>query len=364
MKQKDDYLRDLIAEEAAERYVNARGNGAAKNDDLFAWLRRSPEHVAAYLRVAGVAEDVASAVKQFDVPLEELDVEACKPGNVIELADQDLRGRELASLPRPNSVRRRPVVASAAALIAVIGVAMGLTLTSSSTGQEFATVRGEDRTWRLADNTMVHLNSDTEIRVAFDQNSRLVEIDRGQVFFEVAKDPRRPFRVRAGNTILQDIGTSFDVFRKNTGTVVTVVEGQVAIWKTDQLAATLGASAPVRLQGQPLTDLHAGQQATISPNGTVRAADAPSVRRATAWTKQEIIFEEEPVTDVVVEFNRYNAVQIRVDDPQVAKLAISGVFHTYDMESFVAFLNSLPGIEATREADTVVVNRRHGPSRG
>jgi len=60
----------------------------------------------------------------------------------------------------------------------------------------------------------------------FFKAERNVELIDGQALFEVAKDKTRPFVVRSGATLVRAVGTQFDVYRKRSGTTVTVIEGR------------------------------------------------------------------------------------------------------------------------------------------
>ena len=211
---------------------------------------------------------------------------------------------------------------------------------------EISAGHGELRTWQLADNTIVHLNSDSAISVKFDASHRLVDVERGEVYFDVAKDPKRHFEVHVGNTVLQDIGTSFDVYRQAQGTIVSVAEGQVAVRRGPTLAR--------------VAELRAGDQAEISPTRVIEKNAPQSVRQATAWLHQEIIFDHTTIDDAVQQFNRYTKTAVVVDNPRIGQTAISGVFHIYDLASFAQFLNELPDVEAVMKGDVLHIANNGG----
>jgi transmembrane sensor len=338
---RDEHLRDMIAEQAADYFVAHRDGGLSdeQEQEFLRWLRTSPLHVAEYLGVAGVARDVAGAAKQIDMPLDELIASATGAGQVIAI---NITATPFEASAKLHGARRAPwrrgVVIAAYAAVAAAALFFYF---NRSDDIAIAAGHGELRTWQLADNTIIHLNSDSAVSVRFDQHRRLVEIVRGEVYFEVAKDSKRPFEVRAGNTTLQDIGTAFDVFRQDGGTLVSVVEGQVAVKRGD---------APGRV-----ADLHAGEQAAIFPSHIVKTRAPQSVEQATAWLRQEIVFDRTTIAAAASQFNRYTQTQIVVDDPRIAEMAISGVFHLYDLASFAQFLNGVPGVEAVLQGNTLHV---------
>ena len=97
------------------------------------------------------------------------------------------------------------------------------------TALHFETGHGEQLTRRLADNSILHLNTDSAVTVRYGKNERLVTLTSGQADFEVAHEPGRAFRVIAGPAEVIDLSTKFDVRLEQGSTVVTVVEGQVNV---------------------------------------------------------------------------------------------------------------------------------------
>jgi len=346
---RDEHLRDLIAQQAADYFVARRAGALSDEEDqeFLRWLRTSPIHVAEYLAVSSLARDVAVAAKRIDMPLDDLIAGANGAGQVVSI-NSAVPLFENPPLHRPQlrnrrrAIFRRSALAAGYAAIAAAGIFFFL---NRSDRIEIAAGHGELRTWQLADNTIVHLNSDSAISVKFDEHRRQVEIERGEVYFEVAKDVKRPFYVRAGSATLEDIGTAFDVYRQDKDTLVSVVEGQVA----------------VKRESRHVTDLRAGEQATILPSQVVKSKTPQKIFQATAWLHQEIVFDRSPIADAAVQFNRYTQTQIIVDDPRIAEMAISGVFHIYDLASFTQFLNGLPGVEAVMKGNTLhVMNNDRG----
>jgi transmembrane sensor len=339
---KDEHLRDLIAEQAADFFVAHRAGtlSDAQKQEFLRWLRTSPMHVAEYLAVSNLARDLDGAARTVDLPLEELVATANSGGEVIAFNTASAaRAEETDTADRPNRARKYlRWGAIAAAYIALAGAGAFYYMRSHH-DVEISAGHGELRTWQLADNTIVHLNSDSAISVKFDATRRVVDVEQGEVYFEVAKDPKRHFEVRVGSTVLQDIGTSFDVYRQAQATMVSVAEGQVAVHRGPEL--------------KRIADLRAGDQAEISPTRVIEKNAPQSVRQATAWLHQEIIFDHTPIDEAVQQFNRYIKTQVVVDNPRIGSIAISGVFHIYDLDSFAQFLNGLPDVEAVMKGNVL-----------
>ena len=360
MRKPHDTLQELIAEQAAEWYVAHRDGGldAMQTREFMRWLKASPAHVAEYLTIAGVAQEMAGVARQNQTSHEALLAQIEAESKVRTLTPSPHRHGERAGvrgakLAAPN---RHWPGALAAGLIVAIAVTLWL-LPNRGT-QRFETRHGEQRTWQLPDNTVVRLNSDSAIAVRFNDTRRNVEVTRGQVFFEIAEDEKRPFNVRAGDYLIEDIGTAFDVYRQDNETTVTVVEGRVRVWEEaipPSAEAIAAGAAPAAAAIAPLADLEAGAQVRIAKSGAAKTLPAVNVQKATAWVQEKIVFEADAIATVAAEFNRYNRQQIVIDDAAVGAIPISGVFRSYDVQSFVDFLNGLPGVRAEITESRIVV---------
>ncbi|MDE1893747.1 MAG: FecR domain-containing protein [Xanthomonadaceae bacterium] len=370
----DRQWQDLIAEQAAQWYVAHRdGTLGTKQQNAFVhWLRASPMHVAEYLAIAGVARDIADAAPRDTTPLPQLlggtgggdrvvPIHAVTRESVFDrYSPHEHRARVRARYHRHT--RSRAYWGKVAAL-ALVATAMVLGLrwfVSRPQVQYYATGHGEQRSLQLPDNTFVRLNSDSAIAVSFSPERRLVEVTRGQAYFEVAKDPLRPFGVRVGSLLIRDIGTAFDVYRQDASTTVTVTEGQVQVWPMPPAPRSFGwlhGGQPARgPHERPLVDLLAGHQARIGASGVIESQGPADVDLATAWLQGNIVFEDQSIASVAAQFNRYNNAQISVRDPRIGALPISGTFAAHDVSTFVAFLGSMRGVHTQMRGRRIIVS--------
>ena len=110
---------------------------------------------------------------------------------------------------------------------------------------EITTAVGRQWQLTLSDNTKVYLNSTSSIRypLQFTGPVREVEIT-GEVYFEVAHNPRQPFRVKVGNQLIEDLGTAFNVnaYQEEPVTKTTLFQGLIRV--------TNGGSSLMVLPGQ------------------------------------------------------------------------------------------------------------------
>jgi transmembrane sensor len=340
-------LNSQILEEATAWFIdfNEGEVDRAGREEFNAWLRRSPEHVRAFLRVSAFWED-AGRLGNAKADLDDLVARAKAEQNVfpLELAARE-SGQSSAPQDESRSIARRRFAAAAAVALALVGAASWYVAGQVPT---YVTEVGEQRSFTLEDGSSVELNSRSRLKVRYTGSERSVELVEGQALFSVAKNPARPFVVTTGDTRVRAVGTQFDVYRKHTGTVVTVVEGRVAVAPTqiDQLRTT-----PAQFL------LAAGEQMTITPV-EVTPPQPVDLSVATAWTDRKLVFESTPLREVVEEFNRYNRQQLVIRDPALNDLHVSGVFPSTDSSRMVEFLRQRFGVTMNAARDEIEISRR------
>ncbi|MBM0106583.1 FecR domain-containing protein [Steroidobacter sp. S1-65] len=343
-----------IYEEACDWFVDMRmGDVDAAGKQRFdAWVRKSPEHLRAYLEVSEVWDDA---------PL----VDASRQSSSADLVERARKASaDVISLTSTGAtaVRSRPAARSrlqlaAAASVAFIAIAVG-----SFIGYErwreptYTTEIGEQRSLVLADGSRVQLNSRTRLKVRFTERARNIELLEGQALFNVAKNPQRPFVVTSGDFSVRAVGTVFDVDRKQSATTVTVLEGRVAV---SSLAGTSPEISPVSAiqVAPPEIFVDAGEQLRTDDSSSFQPAPA-NIAAATAWTRGSLVLSGSRLADVVEEFNRHNARQLVIGDPSLAEMRISGVYASTDPTLLLQFLREQPALRIEESEATVVIALR------
>jgi transmembrane sensor len=352
MSLNDERVRNLIAQQAADWFVANRAGLTAKERQTFAtWINASPVHVEEYLALSAIACDLREACEDQAGDLEGLVARA----KLDEVSPVQPLWQRVVERVRGASVSRWPAPVFAFAVFAVLSVGLlawwRLQPLGHSAGPggiaalHFETTHGEQRTFRLSDHSILHLNTDSVVTVRFDRHERLVELTSGEAEFAVAHEPGRLFRVVAGSVEARVIGTEFNVRRAVGATVVTVVEGRVAV------GASSSANPSAYVQ------LGAGQQIRVAGGDLPDPPQAVDPSKATAWLHRQIVLEREPLERVAGEFNRYTSKPIEIASPGLRSLEISGVFATDDTEAFLAFLRSLEGVRVEVTATQIRVSQ-------
>ena len=332
-------VNEQIQDEATEwfiRFCEDEVDGSAC-EEFDAWLRLSPQHVRAYLDISAFWGAAGSLTRTPKVDVDLLVQRARAAGNVVAL---DKTAKAEAPVKGERSVRRLSFAVAASLLFTCFALGFW-TWWQVARYPSYATQFGEQRTVTLEDGSVVELNARTRIKVRFTDVSRDVDLIGGQALFRVAKNPGRPFIVASGNTRVRAVGTEFDVYQKTRGTVVTVVEGRVAVSVPPERSpeAADGGAQPDAVM------LAAGEQVTVTSH-RVAAPSRANVTQAMAWTEGKLVFDSTPLSEVVQEFNRYNARPLSIDDPQVLALHISGAFRTTDSAQLIRLLSERFGLVA------------------
>jgi transmembrane sensor len=361
MNSNDEKVRAAIADQAGEWFV-ANDEAALDARDaaaLAAWLKASPIHIEEFLGVAAVARDLKGASTHPEYSVEAILARArAEDGTAVQSL-----GPPAISLLGPQPPRRWLTAAfgvAACAAVLMLGLAgiwnLRLFLHPSApiTELHFETRHGEQMTRRLADDSVLHLDTDSAVTIRYSETERLVTLNSGQADFEVAHDPNRSFRVLTGFAEILDIGTQFDVRLERDSTVVTVVEGRIAV-KPSPLQDKHATNSS---QNHPQSPLQLGpdQQLRVTQGEWPATPQAVDAQSTTSWLRREMVFDHETLERVAAEYNRYAPKPIEITTPALKNLEITGAFATDDPDAFVAFLRSLKGVRVQVTATQIRVS--------
>lgn len=294
-------------DEAAAQWVVRLADGRPSEDlrERFEqWLGRDPRHAPAFERLHGVWAGAETAGRQW-------------------------------------RNRRRTRVAGAVLAVALAAVPLTLMLRDPV----YQTGLGEQEIVELEDGTRLTLNTDSRVSVDYEQGLRKVSLTRGEVYFDVARNPNRPFVVQMDDDNVRVLGTSFVVRRDGEETQVLLVSGSVLVNHGGADALT-----------NPSLTLSPGERVRWSP-GEANQIDRPKLDSSLAWRRGELVLEQTLVADAVAEMNRYSRTPMVLNDQRVAQARISGVFKTGDSETFAYTLARLYGLEVKRRGGKIVMER-------
>lgn len=241
----------------------------------------------------------------------------------------------------------------------------------------YATAVGEHANYLLDDGTTLWINSNSRVAVEYSEKFRRIRLLQGEAYFDVKKDPARPFEVFAGSRLIRAIGTSFSVYRLEDRIEVLVSEGKVelaivdetlVITPDDHIAhsdssddsekqSQLANSSQAVTVTQKIGELEAGQRMSIpavndvafqNEEHNVVQLDVGEVSRKLSWLDGKLVFAGESLEEVVKEISRHTSIRIDVPDPVLRKMRIGGHFRTGETDALFHVLESGFGIQVKK----------------
>lgn len=293
---------------------------------LEAWLSESTEHRVAWLRLRSVWR----------------------------------RADRLAALaPPPHARPRRGLIFPQRlwlrSLAATVAIAVLLGTAWHHLEQErgvYVTGVGGRQTVPLNDGSRLELNTLTQLRAEVDTEKRAVWLERGEAYFEIKHDPRRPFVVYAGKRRVTVLGTKFTVRREKDRFEVAVVEGRVRV---DEIGSS---------KSRPPAIVNGGDILFAKSSGTLVATNSSGkVVRDLSWRQGMLVFEQSTLAEAAAEFNRYNRKQLVLVDEQTAGIRIGGNFDANGVEAFVRLLERGFSLNVEERGEEIRVSRHPPPIR-
>lgn len=341
----------LTAEASA--WIAQLETGALSTEDLAAfreWVNRSPRHYTEVRRLACLSREV-NAIAHMAGPL-----------------------KEAAARRKPILKERAParVLFAALAALAFCVIAGGLFLVDQFGGRSapylMTTGIGEFKEVELPDRSTLHLNTDSQVEVDFNSTQRRVRLLKGEVFFDVAHNPARPFVVYAGDKHVTAVGTAFAVRWTENDLIVTVSEGRVAVSTgPDDHSPPIGdepsSSGSAEHFPSPDALVEAGQRLALPASaGTkvIKAVSARELTRELAWRLGLLEFENAPLADVVREMERYTTLDIEILDEDLKDLKFGGIFRIGETDAFFEALELSFGVKVVRLQNDRVLLKRAG----
>ena len=326
--------KEALRETAAEWLIRMHGPDAERARPAFeAWLADHPDHKRMYDRVAVSWEQ-------------------------SRLVTHTPTGHAWEGLPaRKPPARRTWAYAVAAGIAALVMVGLLVAHRAPVAGQGPGTPAQEIashvgiRQVRLGDGSIVTLDAQTRLDLRFTAGERRIVLEAGRARFAVAHDTSRPFIVTAGTREVVATGTVFDVSLAGGNVAVALLEGGVDVRDVTWVEAPT------------IVRLMAGQGLQAA------AGRAPAVpRRVTAaerlWPAGMLEFDSTPLREVLAIANRYSQRPIKVGDPSLGELRVTGGYRLGDPAELAKTLAAASGLIVREERGSLVLARKRDPIPG
>jgi len=336
MSKSDDKIVSLPSLEAIEAeaaaWLTVFGRTHVSSEELAkfkSWIGQSDRHRKAFNTLSALWGDLENLKA-----LQDLEV----------VADPESVQREVIT-------RRRLVAAAACVPVIVAGGMAAKFLRDKSLNQkaEFATKIGEQKTVKLADDSVIQLNTNSMVRVDYTETARNIRLLRGEAYFDVAKNPHRPFSVFASDGVVRAVGTAFTVrLRSDESLEVTVEEGRVALSSPSDAEpnATPNVDASIRTT---TTELTASQSAVFTKRvEALSLIEQSELDQKLAWRQGLLAYAGIPLSEVVADVSRYTDISIEITDPELRNKPIGGVFRVGKLDALFDALHITFGLTIDR----------------
>lgn len=234
--------------------------------------------------------------------------------------------------------------ASVAAVILAVG-AVGVRYYEKPVQQQqrYATAVGGRETLALADGSQVELNTETVLHLGAAGGARTATLESGEAFFEIKHDAAHPFVLQVAGQRIVDLGTKFSVRTDGRRVEVALVEGLARIDSTNGKRSTL---------------LKPGEVAVaIGGTVTVSTKSKSQLTNDLAWRSGVLVFDNTALSEVAVEFNRYNHKKIIVADGEVGRRRLMGSFEANDLEAVTNIAREVFKLHVDEKSDEILISR-------
>ncbi|MBL4837086.1 MAG: FecR domain-containing protein [Kordiimonadaceae bacterium] len=360
MTDKKTHIPDRALAEAGQWLARELEGNMSRTEraDFEAWVDAYPDHQDAYIETHKTSILFSNqATKEGRQQLVEAAPEL-RP-LIDECEDLSTLASKNSRLPFALGGKYGWISAIAACLLVVL-VSGVIFFGNDPFANHYSTEVGELQTVMLEDGSIITLNTDTSLSVAFSDTERRILLKHGEAFFDVAKDKDRPFKVVAGKDIVQAVGTAFNVKKRADTTKVTVTEGVVEVKSEPFLGALTNKAGTNKASTNKVgpsgtISLAVGENLTISAAGTQNAVLSPlEVECIMAWRTGMLHFNGITLSNVVKELQYYAHKEIILTDEAVGELVVGGSLNTHNISAFLKGLELTFQIKVI-ERDTVII---------
>lgn len=260
-----------------------------------------------------------------------LEAALAEMGTFARLSDADVRAMR-------ESRRRAIGTGMAAMLVAVAGVTAmkgGWFEPPEPAPRHFETQRGQQQIVRLEDGSTLHLDGATALDVTVGERERVVELRRGEAYFDVAHEVNRPFVVRAGGSATRVLGTAFTIDVGSREVKLSVYRGRVRFGgdRSDRGAVLVSAGWRSRFA-----------------DGVARA---PTHFDATQqdWRQSWIDTDDMELGELVEALNRRDGPVIASPPTKLAAIPLSGRFRLDDARQLLDAMGEAYGFRVVQDKD-------------
>lgn len=290
--------------------------------------------------------DIDLALKDDDIRKDNSSTSETKPDSIRILSGINRKIDELENMKPQGSYKKRkgrkkdfllPVIKVAATILVVFTASLfiflnfekPLNVVTETEPNVYSTSTGQQKRVTLSDGILIHLNSNSDIRVVSDpaNGSRTVELD-GEAYFNVSYNREHPFKVLANESVIEVLGTGFNVksYLSQTDVQIAVVNGSVSV----------STNIP-DMMIEPMI-LEKGQFARLDLQGKEVILDNIAVDNYLVWMNGRLVFEDISLENVCQQLNRLYQIDCRFDSDSLKNLQLTANFSDDSLEKTLSVI--------------------------
>lgn len=314
---------DIIA-----KYLNNEADPAEKQE-VEAWLKQDASHAALFEEIKlswNTSGQIPNADFDVELALNSVHTKISKEDNVIPISG------------RKSSMKW---ILRVAAILVIAFFGTWVLIHNTPADMIVASTLNETRTITLADGSTIWLNKNTKVTYPekFDENSRNIKLE-GEAFFDVKRDPSKPFNIEGKDFNVKVLGTSFNVCETKNTVVVTVETGTVAF-----------SSA----QKGPLT-LTKGEVGTYDRSKNVWEESTSYDLNVNAWRTHHLRFENSALLFVLSDIEGYFDTNIIVEDKTILNCKFTGSFPNAKLQDILKIMEGSLNIKVKTEKNRITIS--------
>lgn len=234
--------------------------------------------------------------------------------------------------------------------------------------REVSTRYGSRSKLVLPDGSKVFLNAGSKLTYdkSFDSQERIVRLS-GEAYFDIVKNPSRPFIIQTASMNIRVIGTAFNVkcYPDEDLAEASLVRGSIEVMlhdRSDKIILkpneklTLHANR-AEVSGKPVKTLSRAEAPPVLSIGRMTQMPSDSSIVETSWIDNKLVFRSERFDDLAVKMERWYGVHIRFADESLREIRFTGIFERENISQALDALKLTANFSYSLDKDQVVIQK-------
>jgi ferric-dicitrate binding protein FerR (iron transport regulator) len=217
--------------------------------------------------------------------------------------------------------------------------------TVEPTLREIVTSKGQRADLTLSDGTRVQLNADSRLTLpdVFRADKREVFLE-GEAFFDVTKNPDKPFLIHTKSALVRILGTSLGIrsYPEDVTVRVVVKEGRVALTHGDGSAQEEAILSPGEMGSLDLA------------NYNITTKKVEDMDLLLSWTEGYLKFKDTKMTEVALQLERKYDIEVILGSERIREMRLTANLSSRSIRNVLDVVAASLGIEYEMDQQNVI----------